>query len=604
MSISGLLYFLENYFGNKYSGIFDFYLGFTGNSVSDISPNSGTYAENFTQLGDFSDFYSYPDSGFFDGGQKVSFSFDSPYQNSTSEIASLFFVYEKSGIGNGVIFSNISSGVGGDVCSGFSIGLTKANKLFFEYYDNYIKKPVSFSFPEIIGDKNLVNLNIGQNSCSINVFDKNLDETFFNSSYFYYPGGPPEHSSNCFLGGVSDISPAFCEKSNFTGWLDSVGLSREPFSEGVFSCFCSGFFHDVDYFENSEQIEIEQVTGYEEGGVLLYSGVTGYETVFSDEIEDDFGNVYSGFQTTELSGEIYGTGLIPLVGIVIVDAPTTSGFQVGINTGKFDSIGFNGANSLIGYDQEDVYSIVSSSGGTFSEEIEDDFFFSLSNQELQFDRVKRKFVVDRDYLKTDGDVLLYINGVFQKSGTVTGNKFAGFEISSGDFFSSGGFIYSSGLYSEFDKCMADYLNSGFLSLNILENFSHISGTGTRFFASIDYQSNNSVYFNGQKLNLDIDFTGFAGNYLFLNSYSLFDGATGDLIIVSKKQGTAEKNSIGAFVSLDRKISERKCEFYLNGVRQELGEEFVLTSKYDFLTGKSSKNNYNSVLFNNDERFFV
>ena len=610
MANSGFLYFLGEY-SSEGEGDFGFYYDFSGSGT-----NSGTVVNRFADndytftpsiSGNGTSFWSKSGSGQFDGSSFVKLNKVGTAPSDTE--STLYCIAEKSGISPGLIFSNLSSGspVGNVTCSGFSFGLNAANRLFFEYYDNMKKKPVVITSNKIIADKNCAFLRTSSTSVSFGYYD------FFNQraeseSYDLIYG--PEPSDGFYIGAAAPTAPAWAVKNKFVGWIDDITFACKGLSEDSFSAFASGSVYAHNTIPiSSYYITGTGITGTTTGWVLTYSGVTGYSLSGTGVVTDIFGNTYTGFSAkSDLSGAVYTSGIIPLTGHVTQEVVVDSSGVIVMNTGMANSYGYKRVNLLAEVSNPESYCFFYPASGHILNRGADSRGIPVCNYDSWFDRVAGKF----SHAKSSqcSGFSPFLNGKFQTSGFLTGNKFDGYDVSGGDYVYSGGKFYSSGAYVIEDDHMVDEWDNGVRTVVQYARSHNEIGRGG--IAADFYNQIRMVFFNGQKLvsglNYQVEDLGFMRFWYLPEGVALFDGVTGDIqILYSDRFDMIEAISTGAAGSpifeLYSGTFPQQSMYFLNGIRQHHGDDYVLTAKNDLLSGFSSKTGHLGVLFNNSFDFF-
>lgn len=598
MSANGFSYFLEKTYGSNYEELVPFYCNFsTPEFVNSFLPNSEIISDVSYSPG-CSVLSSPSGSGYFDGNSSVSFRYSSDFIDSPNPL-SFFFIYEKdysSTSSGSVLISSLSSGdPSQDLISGFSIGVNSANKLFYEYYDPILRKNICYTSPKVLADKNAIWFLSVENGFSFNWYNFGSDSV--DSFFSFFQSHKPEPSDRFSIGNLNSNAPAWAQSGNFKGWFDNFAVSDAFLDQGAFVSFASGSIYSGyitgDFIEFIDSI---QVTGRTTGIIPVFSGITGYIEIETGMVMDDFGNEYMGTISSGLTGVEYASGFIDLTGLVQVPVFDNEREIFLLDSGMANSFGYFGVNSIIAYDDNDQYSLLDPKmGGFLSRKSEFSSMFG-GYSSVNFNRVQKAFI--RNGLNKNR-IACFLNGVFQDSGELTGSKYSPYEISSNDYAYSGGKFYSSGAYNENDLFSIFRFNEN-LSSFTLDNFSHVSGTGNKV---LNFNPDFLFFFNGQKISNGVDFSGSGNNVVFLNNYSLYDGETGKLSVLSGFSGFIEKKSIGSPVFSSSGLFDQTHAFWLNGVLKNPLNDYILFSRSDLLSGRSSAGRHKDLLFESELDFF-
>lgn len=594
MSANGFQYFLEKNYGSDFDTIVPFFCQFLSSGFyNDFLPNNEVVS-GISFSG--SNFSTNNDLSFFNGNSTILFESNDLSEN--YDKLSFFATYKKTGDGSHVLFSSLSSGIGSDIISGFSFGVNRANKLFFEYYDPVFSDNLCITFPKVVNDKNCVWLKCSNNGVGINVYNYGLDN--FDSFFYFYPNYRPHESNTFSIGGCpnSESLPAWAETGKFVGFFDEIAISNQNISQEAFVSFASGsVYSGYVTGELSGYVDDVRVTGRESGSFLVFSGITGQEIIETGVLIDDFGNEYSGVEVIDLYGEVYESGLIDMTGVVSVPVFFDEEERFDSDMDSANDFGFFGINPIIPYDSSDLHDFFFASGGGFYSKNDEDFSIISNNNHAKFDRIRGGFRANG--LNRDR-IAAFLNGVFQHTGSLTGSRYSNYEITSNDYYYSGGVFYSSGQYdSNDDLSYIAFKNPIFYKT--YENFSHLSGTGN---CNIDKLSNSDfIFFNGQKLTSGVEYSGSGNLWLFSNENELFYGESGKLTIFSGLSGFSEVYNYGEPIFSSSGFFDNTQMLWINGILKNPHHDYIFFSPVDLLSGKSSAGKYNDTLFENDQSFF-
>jgi hypothetical protein len=149
--------------------------------------------------------------GNFDGNSYINLSDSGTFYNSSW---SMFFVFERSGIGNHILFSNYE---GNTNKSGFVIGVNSANNLYAETYTEL--GPTVYETNINLSSKNAVVVNKNVYSLSFEYFNFNTKLTNTENFFFNTTGG----FVNCenFHLGAAPNAPSYFSGQTFSGNMDA-----------------------------------------------------------------------------------------------------------------------------------------------------------------------------------------------------------------------------------------------------------------------------------------------------------------------------------------------------------------------------------------------
>ena len=295
---------------NLFEIYYDFGQPNSGLNIPSISLALPKYTGLLSSTGNF---YSISGSGFFNGQNlKIQNTENLIIQNST-----LLFVFEKSGLNNGVLFSNYNQ------TSGILIGVNDADKLFFQYYNSY---PKVITFSEPLGKRNIVGITLTDNILTFGKYD--FASTGFKTEDFFVDISGISNSDNWYLGSGNGYN-------NYSGYIDEFLFFTGVLGFGALDKLVSGFFtsgafdyYDVtrtecDYsyegltgiIQNITINSLDEISNCIETGYFVFTEGTGYVSITGERI----GNIctISGYISGNiLSGSgYYETGLLITTGV-------------------------------------------------------------------------------------------------------------------------------------------------------------------------------------------------------------------------------------------------------------------------------------------------
>lgn len=615
MAQTGVSYFLENYsYISNDSCLFHFDFGVGTYPVNNISKSSFASGFRLSRLGSSLITGPFIHNGYFVSSPPQSLQRCAQLQTNTGNgwidgfrtgidyERGFGFICVASGA-KGVIFSNIESGNfnGSPLYKGFSFGINDANRLFFENRDD--KGVASYFLTDPLGENNSLLVSYSNGSVTLGRYDY-FSNTSISETHFLDKPLVGDTGVWLIASGRSDISNSFYNKQYGDGYLEAFLFFNEPVDDLNFKYISSGLVCQPYLTGNlSGYISGYEVTGYQTGLVLMSSGITGYNIVSTGLIEDDFGNIYTGYSKEPIYYMESGSGLLPMSGEV--QYPVFSGetrIEIGLNTGYLSTFGMSKGVS--------IYSL--GTGNVFSWNFEKNLGDNLSTNDvgkdylINYDRVNEGFFIgDRD------NFIFYLNGIMQNSGSfyITGDFYNPIVEQDRDYYISGGFIFSTGKYSVADYGSIDFVK--YNSISIIDNFIHVAGTGDRL---ISTGINNLVFFNGQKLNTgNLSSLITSRNQVFVSSDSmyfsnccdLFDGISGTLTIINNISGNLDEVNLtsGFLNTFSTKFKNDSLVCYLNGIKMEKNIDFFEGSSQDLFSSFGSFSGFKGVLYNNDANFF-
>ncbi len=284
MKESGINHFFGNVLGLQ-TGNFKVFYTFEEGAGSLINSVSGGQAQFSGILNTVGSFWQNPGSGYSTGNYVQI--------NNASGLASNFwtklFVYQKGTEHGGVLFSNLAG------ASGYEIGLTDSNKLYFKANNIVVNGTVSMS------DKNVVGVSYLPNSVLLNYYNFNSQQ--MEGQAFNY-GFELQESDDWKL------------LPSFTGGIDYFLYFSDYYGSDVLSQLASGFWaYNTGIVYDTQTITQNTITGYQTV-TIVQTGVTGYSV---NGLGGDGINYYTGEFST-------GSNVVPLTGII-----SSSSFASGVS---------------------------------------------------------------------------------------------------------------------------------------------------------------------------------------------------------------------------------------------------------------------------------
>jgi hypothetical protein len=504
------------------------------------------------------------------------------------------FIYKNLKNGGSTLISTVNTGtvqsyteegnvVNNNVYKGFDFGITANNYLYFEYYTD--TGPTIFLSEDSLSKKNSVFLSITDNSLAFGYYD------FFKDSlvtYNYNIDNYFLHDTNeIFLGYNPRATGTYAFNSIFTGYIDELLIFSPSIYNYEIVNINSGFAHIFDsgtYYQITENL-VTGITGYVSGIIGYENQVTGKELVATNELTGEFGEVYSGYTEYTLSGLVPYIGLIGLTGNISFDISSGySGTQVIKNTGYIESFGKNYINFMYENTKEDLIEINLTTN--YRPEL-------LKNIELEYLLNSESFVPKED-LTLNNNYTIYTNGQLHQIGSFyfTGNGYRSGKYIINDYIIDNASIYFANKYNQDDFIVSDYIVSYDTGLYI-DNFSVPTGVGT---VTLGWGDNTNLYFNGQKLTENLDYTINGSNEIVFNQNSYkYTGVSGKLVGIDKSSDLTITGSGNLFNVNLYSFSE----IYKNGVRQVLNSDYLELSSIDSNTGKRFFDQRSDIIYNNN-----
>lgn len=254
-------------------GVFYTFEDGAGSKISSVSSGNSIFSGQLNSVGSF---WSKPGSGLFSGNNVSIFNASNFSNSSFTHI----FSYEKISTGNTVLFDCSNSSI-----SGYTIGLTDSNKLYFQSYNNNLNQPIISTCYNNLGTKNLISLSYTTNHLQASYYNFN-SQSFETESFDNYYNVTNSNFATLGL--------------NYTGYMDYYLYFNNFYSSNILNSLVSGFYNTntgVGYSVTS--YNFTGITGYQ-SMPYIQTGITGYTT--SSSGADGVGDF---------------TGLFPLYNIVV-----------------------------------------------------------------------------------------------------------------------------------------------------------------------------------------------------------------------------------------------------------------------------------------------
>ncbi len=296
MKESGINYFYEQL--ALQTGQFALFYTFEDGAGTNVASISGGQTGYFGTLSSSAGFWSSPGSGFFSGTSLVTNNASSAFSETWTKI----FSYQKVNTDDCTLFSSLGGG------SGYKIGLTKANKLYFEGFN---QEPIAAASSNNLSSKNVVSVSYLTNLVTLGYF--NFNSQLLEAESFSLPFQVTQ-SDSWTLGGA------------FTGYMDYHIHLTEYQSPEVIGQLISGLYaRPTGYGYDVQMVCGTGITGYETVFVGQ-TGVTGYIiTPGGDEGQGYYTGAFPLTHTTTVLTGYLSTGLYSSGVAGIVCIPATGG---------------------------------------------------------------------------------------------------------------------------------------------------------------------------------------------------------------------------------------------------------------------------------------
>jgi hypothetical protein len=611
-------------------------LGFYSGNKNDniIYPDEWTFP--FSASGNLisqnsSNFY-FTGSGFFDGNSLIKI--DRPFEINNSGI---FLSYQRIRSADEILFSSIT-GDSFNNYSGYLLGVNEANKLYFKYW-NPIEGPFTFTFKNIISDKNLIYVYKEQSSVTIGKYNNNSFD--FETETFQILNNAFQDSNQLILGGTTLINKniGWINSNNFSGYIDKFYILKDisPFyindlgtslfsnSEIVnintnISCYQTGFsiLSGFSYtgitgvFVSGFTIETTGITGYIDilSG-FSYIGITGIEQTLIGSYVDNCGIVNNIYNSQSLTGLITGnltisSGIIGTIFTTGAENINLTGLFTGESlvtiTGEVCVTGQE-TNLILDYNKDYnflkslSYSEVSLlKNNIINNDILEIYTEKYTGIKLNYNQDLEKNSVDQYYYNNnynDIDILIFKNGqTLIPSGISTTQS--GYNLIFNpivDYYITGNQIYVKN-FNEDDYVFYDVITGNFLAkLN----------TGSTVEIPNIMIDNYWIFKNGQKLISGKDYIKNLNTLILSDvssseeNYILFKKIPNNFIYKSGNLGS---------LGLTDSFNHNSSQVYYNGIKQKLFNNYIENSKFDQISGNFYNNFINNQILTSNDGFFI
>lgn len=577
--------------------------------------------------GNLSQFYKSAGSGFFNGANNVSISGKIPADDYT-----FMFCYEKTRQGKEVLLSS-ANGATFSSSSGIVLGVNDANKLYLEYW-NPVNGINTLIYDNNIASKNLVFFSKTFGEFQLGIFDPIESALSFSSASI--SSNTYAHSDEFIIGSGKSSFWTNRDSSDgdraFSGFFDDFYCVTGSLPNDYFVDLFSGFYsiptgggisgstlfcENISTITGSGVIIGTGVTGYEtvvtyttgyvpsgyiESGYIYFvgTGITGYEEKYIGTVEDACGFFNPVYARTPMTGNIYASGVtgfytgevmvitpfyenIELTGIITGEVFIPIDVEVcSIETGYFDTslqVDYSFINSL-GF--ECAYSFFECSGISSSEI----FFYtgaaphSNINIEPQYDIVEGGWVIKDDHAGFRKNLFFNNGQLLMESGwsSYVESGITKYNIT-GNVFMDENVLKSNGYSDSFDDLLYD--NSNLISgewIYLLTGLGASSNFNSVF--SVTYPD-YSIFVNGIKLTSGLDHS--SSNIFYdIPPSSVLAKINNNYISNEKVKITGSQNLFS--LSGSGYFVNNSSQLYINGIRQSLDEDYVEISRFSLLSG--------------------
>jgi hypothetical protein len=279
-----------------------------------------------------------------------------------SESFSLLFLLKKDfAYTKGIIFNCLETGDynNENVYKGYCLGFNDTQNLYFQYY--------SKSGPEILTTDFLLNNDCSvyciknENGITLGAYDFFKQKTKTNS---FYIDSDFLFEPSYYKLGVSTGNSKLEQYNNDRAILiDEFLYFTTALYDYDIQIINSGWIADyVPAYTGSGNILTTGITGYSTGQILLGSGVTGVGITGTGFLTNEYGISYTGYLTGQLAGNIYGSGVTSLTGIINTPFYNLIDASININSGFVRSFYPNNLTYLKKIDYKDYTCLIGEAG--------------------------------------------------------------------------------------------------------------------------------------------------------------------------------------------------------------------------------------------------
>jgi len=481
-----------------------------------------------------------------------------------------------------VLFSTNQQSTGS---SGFLLGVTPANTVFFEYYSN--GSPIRRSANKVLGEKNSVMVSISD-VVTISHYDYE-NESFVNDSFSINGYSP---SNKMYLGGSYDYSQR--NLTGFKGTIQHFALFRDLIStqRDKGNCLDCFYYSGYNYVSGETVYTTTEVTGYNVITVSV-SGVTG-TGIAQKTIQTEDGSK-TIFIESGIQGEIDSYDQYE---ILTGETSSQTGYIYSTPEGSFFSERQSGIN--LNFDYQAKANQIGKSLVFLSNLKNEDFLeVTALERPSQFFGLKPSlFSVSKS---GKNSITVFNNGLLNVEGQDFGlgsDGLGGFELTGFDYGLDDAFTYN--IFDEnvfFTLFSGQYPKSG-------SNYLYITGISGVAVTGYD------IFINGQKIIESFDYEiGQTGSYPSVIIYeneipSASEESPLALIFVERPTGLNynryTKQVISDLYSYD--FTGFSEQVWLNGVKQYKGTDYVVVSNNSKVSGFDPTPK-SFISFNNNIEFF-
>lgn len=426
--------------------------------------------------------------------------------------------------------------------SGYEIGLNDAHKLYFRSQSNGSNIYATSNIN--LSSKNLISIGYLTNNVELGYY--NFNSKSFEVESFSQDFGSIRNNNKFVIG------------SGFTGYIDYFLHFNLLVGADSLGQLASGWvFIPTGYSYETETICTNKITGYGQTPYLK-TGFIGFSgQILSSDGANDFTGAFptsaTGYAITGIVESGYALGPLSVEECIIYTGARISLYDT--LTGYASSFGMDKVLEINYLDSADLV------------KVEKDYtpFNNLYNKSLIL--IETGFYSQE--ILSSGLDNLYLNGV-----AIT---------NSGVFYS--GQIITSNQFSSPDEIFYD----------TKEGDKKIYLTGFNYLAFA--YSGQQIFLNGQNL---VSGDGFIVNGGVLTITGQSTGVSG---VVFERPISLSYETGSSYLWTGRKFSRRASLVFLNGIRQELGEDYLEGSNYDLLKGNSFNEYNNNVLYSSEGNFW-